>query len=68
MLEQAAELWRWLNNGAHIYICGAKNPMAVDVEYALLQVIERYGGKTAEQAMQFLDELKESGRYLKDVY
>lgn len=68
MLEQAAELWRWLNNGAHVYICGAKSPMAVDVEYALLQVIERYGGKTAEQAMQYLDELKESGRYLKDVY
>jgi sulfite reductase (NADPH) flavoprotein alpha-component len=68
MLEQAAELWSWLNNGAYFYVCGAKSPMATDVEYALLQVIERYGGKSTEQAIQYLDELKESGRYLKDVY
>lgn len=68
ILEKAAELWQWINGGAYIYICGAKQPMSVDVEYALLQVIQRYGGKTDEQAIQYLDQLKEEGRYLKDVY
>lgn len=68
ILEKAAELWKWINSGAYIYICGAKAPMSVDVEYALLQVIQRYGGKTDEQAIQYLDQLKEEGRYLKDVY
>ena len=68
ILEQGAELWKWISSGAYIYICGAKNPMAVDVEYALLQVIERFAGKTGEEAIQYLDELKETGRFLKDVY
>lgn len=68
ILEKAAELWKWISGGAYIYICGAKEPMSVDVEYALLQVIQRYGGKTDEQAIQYLDQLKEEGRYLKDVY
>ncbi|MBO9564195.1 MAG: flavodoxin domain-containing protein [Niastella sp.] len=68
ILEKAGELWSWLNGGAYVYICGAKEPMSVDVEQALLQVIQRYGGKTGEQAIQYLDQLKEEGRYLKDVY
>jgi sulfite reductase (NADPH) flavoprotein alpha-component len=68
MLEQAAELWKWISGGAYVYICGAKSPMATDVEYALLQVIERYGGKTAGQALEQLNQLKEEGRYLTDVY
>lgn len=68
ILEQAVELWNWISSGAYIYICGAKSPMSVDVEYALLQVIERCAGKTGAEAIQYLDELKETGRYLKDVY
>lgn len=68
ILEKAAELWKWISGGAYIYICGAKEPMSVDVEYALLQVIKRYGSLTDEQAIQYLDQLKEEGRYLKDVY
>jgi sulfite reductase (NADPH) flavoprotein alpha-component len=68
ILEKAGELWSWINGGAYLYICGAKEPMSVDVEQALLQVIQRYGGKTGEQANQYLDQLKEEGRYLKDVY
>ncbi|WP_276480033.1 diflavin oxidoreductase [Paraflavitalea pollutisoli] len=68
ILEKAAELWKWISGGAYIYICGAKEPMSVDVEYALLQVIQRYGSKTDVQALEFLDQLKEEGRYLKDVY
>lgn len=66
--QQAAELWQWLNNGAYLYICGAKAPMSIDVEQAILDVIISQGNKTAEEAAVYLDQLQEEGRYLKDVY
>jgi len=68
MLEQAMELYRWIQDGAYIYVCGAREPMSVDVDYTLLQIIERFGGKKTTEAIEFLDKLKEEGRYLKDVY
>lgn len=68
MLEHAAELYQWLERGAFLYICGAKEPMSVDVEAALLQVAQQQGHKTTAEAAAWLDELKEEGRYLKDVY
>jgi sulfite reductase (NADPH) flavoprotein alpha-component len=68
ILEQAPELWKWIDGGAYIYICGAKEPMSKDVDYAVLQVIERFGNKNTAQAIEYLDQLKEQGRYLKDVY
>lgn len=68
ILEQAGELWKWIEGGAHIYVCGAKEPMSRDVEYALLQVIGRFGGKNDKDALAYLDVMKEEGRYLKDVY
>jgi sulfite reductase (NADPH) flavoprotein alpha-component len=42
--------------------------MSVDVEYTLLQIIERFGSKTSAQAVEYLNQLKEEGRFLKDVY
>ena len=68
MQKQSAELYSWLENGAHVYVCGAKEPMSVDVENALLGIIRREGNKNAAQAESYLDELKETGRYTKDVY
>jgi sulfite reductase (NADPH) flavoprotein alpha-component len=68
MIQQGAELLEWINNGASVYICGTKDPMSADVENAFLQVAEKYGNKSPEEAMQFLQELKEDGRYLTDVY
>jgi len=68
MLEQAAELWNWIEGGSYIYICGAKAPMSADVENTLLQIIERYGGKSVAEAQAYLDKLREEGRYLLDVY
>lgn len=68
MLQHGQELYHWINNGAALYICGAKEPMSVDVEDTLFQIVERYGNKTIEQAIQFVEGLKEEGRYLKDVY
>jgi len=68
MQREAAELYRWLEDGAYVYVCGAKEPMSVDVEGTLLDIIQREGQKTQSQAQAWLDELKEAGRYVKDVY
>jgi sulfite reductase (NADPH) flavoprotein alpha-component len=68
MLENSAAFYEWLQNGAYVYICGAKEPMSVDVEYTILQIIERFGNKTSAQAIEYLNNLKEEGRFLKDVY
>lgn len=66
--KQAREVYQWLEDGAHVYICGAREPMSIDVEKTLLSVIREEGGKTSAQAEAYLEELKESGRLLKDVY
>ena len=66
--EQGAELWRWINDGAHIYVCGDANRMAKDVEQALLEVIAEFGGMDAETADEFLSELRVERRYQRDVY
>lgn len=68
MLKHGAEFYDWINNGATIYVCGAKEPMSADVEDTLMQIIEKFGNKTIEEAVQFVEQLKEDGRYLKDVY
>jgi sulfite reductase (NADPH) flavoprotein alpha-component len=68
MQARSAELYQWMESGAHIYICGAKEPMSVDVENTLLGIIRQEGRKSAAQAETYLDELKESGRFVKDVY
>jgi sulfite reductase (NADPH) flavoprotein alpha-component len=68
MLQHSKELYEWLQNGAYVYICGAKEPMSVDVENTLLQIIERFGSKSTAQAIEYLNNLKEEGRFLKDVY
>ena len=66
--EQGAELWRWINDGAHIYVCGDANRMAKDVEQALLEVIAEFGGMDTETADEFLSELRVERRYQRDVY
>lgn len=66
--EQGAELWRWLNDGAHIYVCGDASRMAKDVEQALLDVIATYGAMDAEAADDYLSELRLARRYQRDVY
>ena len=66
--QQGAELWRWINDGAHIYVCGDANRMAKDVEQALLEVIAEFGGMDIEAADEFLSELRLERRYQRDVY
>jgi sulfite reductase (NADPH) flavoprotein alpha-component len=68
MLKQGAELFDWLEAGAHLYVCGAKEPMSVDVEHCLLEIIKQFGNKKETEAIAYLDNLLETGRYVKDVY
>ena len=68
MLKHAAELFQWLDGGASFYICGQKAPMSVDVENALLKIIQEQGNKTSEEARAYLHLMEEEGRYEKDVY
>ncbi|QTL39387.1 NADPH-dependent assimilatory sulfite reductase flavoprotein subunit [Xenorhabdus budapestensis] len=66
--EQGEEIWRWIQEGAHLYVCGDANRMAKDVEQALLDIISQQGGMDAEQADEFLSELRLERRYQRDVY
>lgn len=66
--EQAEGLWQWLQEGAHIYVCGDAAKMAKDVEAALLDVIIGAGHLDEEGAEEYLDMLREEKRYQRDVY
>jgi sulfite reductase (NADPH) flavoprotein alpha-component len=66
--EEADEFWRWLEQGAHIYVCGDAFRMAKDVEKAILEVISKQGGKDEDDAVEYLNELRETDRYQRDVY
>ncbi|HEY2574314.1 MAG TPA: sulfite reductase subunit alpha, partial [Verrucomicrobiaceae bacterium] len=68
MLAQAAELWRWLDGGAHFYVCGDASRMAKDVDAALHQIIREQGGRSADDAAAYVSEMKKSKRYARDVY
>ncbi|MBS9430207.1 NADPH-dependent assimilatory sulfite reductase flavoprotein subunit [Photorhabdus akhurstii] len=66
--DQGEEVWRWIEEGAHLYVCGDANRMAKDVEHALLDIISEHGGMDTEQADEFLSELRLERRYQRDVY
>ena len=68
MLEQAKELYNWLEEGAYFYVCGDASRMAKDVEAALHHVVATEGGHTAEAAAAYIDAMKKEKRYRKDVY
>lgn len=68
MLEQGAEIYQWLEQGAHIYVCGDANHMAKDVQDALVQIVIAHGAKSDEQAEQYISDLRRAKRYQKDVY
>jgi sulfite reductase (NADPH) flavoprotein alpha-component len=68
MLQHGAEFFDWLQAGAFVYVCGTKDPMSIDVENTLLEIIEKFGERSKEDAIKYLDDMKEDGRYVKDVY
>lgn len=68
MIEQATDLWRWLQDGAFFYVCGDAKRMAKDVEETLLAIARKTGGLSPEGAAEYLDSLKNQKHYLRDVY
>jgi sulfite reductase (NADPH) flavoprotein alpha-component len=66
MREAGGDLWSWLADGAHIYVCGDAKRMAADVEKALIDVVATHGGHV--DAAAFVADLKKRGRYQTDVY
>jgi sulfite reductase (NADPH) flavoprotein alpha-component len=68
LLEKGKELYAWLQEGAHFYVCGDASRMAHDVHEALLSIVEKEGKLSREQAEAYVEELKKSKRYQRDVY
>jgi sulfite reductase (NADPH) flavoprotein alpha-component len=68
MRQVGPELWRWLAEGAHVYVCGDAKRMAKDVERALVDIAAEHGARSTEDAVSFVGGLKKAGRYQADVY
>ncbi len=68
MREVGSELWTWLAEGAHIYVCGDAKRMAKDVERALVDIAAQFGARSIDEAVSFVADLKKKGRYQQDVY
>jgi sulfite reductase (NADPH) flavoprotein alpha-component len=68
MLERGRDLYAWLQDGAHVYVCGDAGRMAADVHEALVSIVSKEGGKSREAALEYVDNLRSSKRYQRDVY
>ncbi|MEM9587280.1 MAG: sulfite reductase subunit alpha [Planctomycetota bacterium] len=68
MREQGAELWRWLEEGAHFFVCGDASRMASDVDRALKQIIADHGKLSSEDAAAYVQQMTKDKRYVRDVY
>ncbi|WP_322032098.1 bifunctional nitrate reductase/sulfite reductase flavoprotein subunit alpha [Paraburkholderia sp. J76] len=68
MREQGAQLWAWLQEGAHLYVCGDASRMAKDVDAALREAVAAHGGMSAEAAHDYVSALGRDKRYVRDVY
>jgi sulfite reductase (NADPH) flavoprotein alpha-component len=68
MYEQGEEIYKWLEAGAYFYVCGDAERMAKDVNTALIDIVAKHGGKSADDAAAYIDALKKDKRYQRDVY
>jgi sulfite reductase (NADPH) flavoprotein alpha-component len=68
MLEQGAQLWSWMQDGASIYVCGDASRMAKDVDMALHRIVEMQGEMDVEAAQEYVQRMKDDHRYHRDVY
>jgi len=68
MMESAKELWNWLEQGAHFYVCGDASRMAKDVDKALHEILKIAGGRSEDAAAEYIQKLKSDKRYQRDVY
>ncbi len=69
MTENAAEIWKWIDaDRAHFFVCGDARRMAKDVDATLRKIVQEHGGKSVEQANEYVEKLKSDKRYKRDVY
>ncbi|SDO58068.1 sulfite reductase (NADPH) flavoprotein alpha-component [Alkalicoccus daliensis] len=68
LLEQGEELFQWLEDGAHVYVCGDEKRMAKDVHQALVRVVSEQKNVSEEEADAYLSEMRQAKRYQRDVY
>jgi sulfite reductase (NADPH) flavoprotein alpha-component len=68
MMHNAAEICSWLDDGAHFYVCGDAKRMAKDVDATLRKIVQEQGGRSLEEANDFVEKLKAEKRYKRDVY
>ncbi|STZ74714.1 Assimilatory nitrate reductase/sulfite reductase, putative [Mycolicibacterium fortuitum] len=68
MLEHGAQVWRWLDDGAHFYVCGDAGRMAKDVDATLTTILRTHGGMSEDTAHDYKRELVAQKRYVRDVY
>lgn len=68
LLEQAPEIYRWLEEGSYFYVCGDASRMAKDVEQTLHKIVETVGNKSPQEAADYVEAMKKEKRYRKDVY
>ncbi len=68
MRERAKDIWAWLEDGAEFFVCGDKNRMAADVDRELQLIIQTAGGKTEDQAREYVEAMRATKRYKRDVY
>lgn len=66
--QQGEQLYEWLQEGAHVYVCGDEKKMAKDVHEALVDVVEEQRGVNREEAETYIAELRQQKRYQRDVY
>ena len=69
MSDNAAEIWKWIDaEGAHFFVCGDAKRMAKDVDATLRKIVQEHGGKSVDQANEYVEKLKSDKRYKRDVY
>lgn len=68
ILENSSEIWKWMEEGAHFYVCGDADPMAKEVEASFLSIAQKHGGFSETEARDYLRSLRQQKRYLIDVY
>lgn len=68
LLQNSADLWSWIQEGAYIYVCGDASRMASDVEQALIMLTSKHGGMNIEKANEFWDDMRIQHRYQRDIY
>jgi sulfite reductase (NADPH) flavoprotein alpha-component len=68
LIEQAEQVWQWLQEGAYLYVCGDATRMAKDVNEALITIAQEQGKLSREKAEEFINDLRKAKRYQRDVY